>query len=148
MNIFKTNSQLRAQINRLTDMLLDRNSYIYRSIQGDAQRRAEVRHLNRALERKGKALRRLRVRLKTLQRAAIELRLAQRDYMAAKTGSDIVSAAEMARLGGRVEMMAEYLDSVLPIYLPEDKAAQASLEAKFGRPAHNPPCPLNHHPVA
>lgn len=86
-------------------------------------RQNEVRLLNRALMRKGKRIKNLNQQNRALIAAAINLRLAQRRYMAAKAGNveldprlrGLPHEAVMQILGADVGTAANILDTLLPL---------------------------------
>lgn len=92
----------------------------------------EVRHLNRALQRRRRTLRNLRNANDRLKAAAMNLRLAQRLYMEARN-NPLMSREEMDMLGGNVGAAAALMDVLLPRNYAERFTSEMALE-QLARP--------------
>lgn len=95
-----------------------------------AKQGIELAKLNRAIARKGRNLRNLRAKHNQLVEATIALRMAQRDYLAAKWRDPRPDDAVMAALGQEVGKRAAMVDMHLPPYTEEDRAISAKLGLK------------------
>lgn len=85
-----------------------------------AKLQREVTHLNRALARRAHARRKASFLYRELVKAAIELRLAQRNYMQAKADPGM-GAEDVEHMGRNVGTAAAKLDLLLPPYTAADK---------------------------
>lgn len=109
---FSVVGELRSQITSLTrqrDAIRESAANVWRNVVGYQH---EVRLLNRAIARRNKVNRNQRAKLEAITTAAINLRMAQRAYMADR-GNDA--------FGNEVARAAQALDAVLPPYTAEDK---------------------------